>query len=562
MQAAEKELTPFENLLTDLLLLILIQTQDPIHLGRLMQVSTAFKGKLLGDKSNALWQLFLQSEFPKFQIPQNSSNYRRLFMTQAEGKTKTSKLTKEHRRLHNLIKIGDLTSIRSGKNLPDMSNEKFLAIKDNGHVTAIWLAIHFNRQEILHFFYDLLCRNVFSKKIQDQSGRTQLHWASTLNILPEVERLIKLANDINATDRWKFTPLALAAYCGNNEVLKVLLAAGADKRPNHVGGTPLHMAAEGGQASIARQLLAAKYDVHHTTEAGASPLLIAAQYGKLKTVNVLLTAGANPNVVTLKGDSALFIAAAAGHLEIVGVLITAQSNLDQVNNDGWSALHIAVLNGHLAVVEVLVEAKCNLNLITNGGVSALHLAAHHKHLDITIVLLRAGAELNRAIGENRTPLYLAASAGQADIVKVLLKAGAEVNRASIRLTPLRAAEMGRHQSAYSILKLWQVYEQQKNQSLYQQVTAIINTPTSLSWSSSVTSYFFTSQEDRQCQEIIKDLTKLAKDIKEGGGEAAIRELLELKKSAIPAEKHQFIMDFVLAPKLTVQDQPTKSFELK
>jgi ankyrin repeat protein len=565
MHAAKKELTAFENLVTDLLMLILIQTQDPIHLGRLMQVSKAFRGKLLGDRSKALWQLFLQSEFPKFQISQNSSNYQQLFITQAEGKTKTSKLTKEHRRLHNLIKIGDLTSIRSGKNLPDMSNEAFLYANKDTVLGAAYIARKFNRQEILDFFYDLLYTKVFSTRDKDQQGRSALHWAAACNILSSVEQCIKLYKDINLTDKSSFTPLNLAAAFGNLDVVRALLAAGANNRANSGGGNPLHVAAQMRHNDVISELLAAGYNVHDTTNLGATALHISAREGNPKSIELLLAAGANINAATKVGDTSLHIAVGSGAFDNVKVLVARGCNVHLTTNQGSTPLHFAAAKGHSNIVKGLLVAGCPVNRPKIDGSTPLHLAAQEGHLDVVIELLRVGAEVN--IGTNQggyTPLYLAADSRQTAIVRALLKAGANDNVLYDGKFVVDRAKDAGHQPTYTVLKLWQTYERVKDRMVCEQLINILKTQTSLSWSNAVSSYFFTSQEDRQCDEICNDIMKLVNNSLKDGSEAAaaFRELFESKRSVIPADKYQFIMDFVLAPKVTVRDESITSFELK
>ena len=145
-----------------------------------------------------------------------------------------------------------------------------------------------------------------------------LHLAARYNENPEVVKvLIAAGADVEARSKdglWgalfntRITPLHwAAAYNGNPEVVKVLIDAGADVEAQDGGGnTPLHWAA-GSYLShdnhwnpeVAKALIAAGADV----DAGinVTPLHFAARYSKNpEVVKVLIDAGANQMVRTKK----------------------------------------------------------------------------------------------------------------------------------------------------------------------------------------------------------------------------------------------------------------------
>ena len=117
------------------------------------------------------------------------------------------------------------------------------------------------------------------------------------------------------------TPLMAAALYGDVELVKRLLAAGADPNgANTAGVTPLMWAAP--RVEIVQQLLDAGADVHARSEDGRSALVIAAgSGGAARAVRLLLDYGANPWPSRATDPSPLREAARIDDLEIFRLLI-------------------------------------------------------------------------------------------------------------------------------------------------------------------------------------------------------------------------------------------------
>ena len=85
--------------------------------------------------------------------------------------------------------------------------------------------------------------------------------------------------------------------------------------------TPLIEAARGGHEEVIRVLLKAGAVVNRTVQLGMSPLHLAARYGHIDIVRLLLESGAEPNHANIGGVTALQIAVKKGHHRVVKVLL-------------------------------------------------------------------------------------------------------------------------------------------------------------------------------------------------------------------------------------------------
>jgi len=182
----------------------------------------------------------------------------------------------------------------------------------------------------------------------------------------------------------RYTGLHAASHTGDLAALDRLLAAkpapellnGRD--PN--GRTPLHVATFARQREVIRKLAAAGADLNRLEDDRYDAVTIAAVAGDDETLRLLLALGASAKQTTSRYDGTALIAAAhLGHDGVVRQLIAAGAPLDHVNNLHWTALIEAVVLGdggprHQAVVRALVAARANPQLADREGRTPLQLA--------------------------------------------------------------------------------------------------------------------------------------------------------------------------------------------
>jgi hypothetical protein len=122
--------------------------------------------------------------------------------------------------------------------------------------------------------------------------------------------------------------IRLALDTGKDDVVKVLLAHGADKNAKDAYGQSLMMtAASNHRVEAMKQLIAAGADIDVPNEYGITPLAVAAEQGHLDEVNLLVAAHAKVNTPDNYGGTALSVAVLRGYKEIVAALIAAGADV-------------------------------------------------------------------------------------------------------------------------------------------------------------------------------------------------------------------------------------------
>eukprot|EP00076_Gallus_gallus_P025393 XP_015147919.1 ankyrin repeat domain-containing protein 27 isoform X2 [Gallus gallus] len=156
------------------------------------------------------------------------------------------------------------------------------------------------------------CEKLVSGKLNDPSiitpfsrddrGYTPLHIAAICGQTSLVDLLVAKGAIVNATDYHGSTPLHLACQKGYQNV-----TASTDVQDNN-GNTPLHLACTYGHEDCVKALV--YYDVHSCrldigNEKGDTPLHIAARWGYQGIIEVLLQNGANPNTQNRMKETSL-----------------------------------------------------------------------------------------------------------------------------------------------------------------------------------------------------------------------------------------------------------------
>jgi ankyrin repeat protein len=295
------------------------------------------------------------------------------------------------------------------------------------------------------------------------------------------------------------TMLMRAAWTGNLEVVKMLLANGAavNAQENGRKQTALMWAISQNRPEVARILVEHGADIQARSTTGYTPLLFAARVGDAESARLLVSKGANVNDAVPNTERPRPMSRTRS--DIVrstfnggkSRCVTYDPICTPVAGPDGSALLIAVVRGHTEVVKHLLERGADPNGNGGMGYTALHWASGiwgtelvgpngvaqgavedwdglgglhgEEKIEIVKALLAHGADPNARLekapprigrtkerhwGINRegaTPFLLAAWAGDARVMRLLLAAGADPKLSTEEnTTPLMtAASMGR-----------------------------------------------------------------------------------------------------------------------
>jgi ankyrin repeat protein len=257
---------------------------------------------------------------------------------------------------------------------------------------------------------------------------TPLHTACSSSTvkgsLDVLNLLLERGADANSCNKWKETPLLIAANNGHTTAVKALLKNAADPSlcseagwsaltfAAHKGyddivtlllkanapvncqvtedlSTPLHKACAGSKAghlSAVRQLLAAGADVHALNKWRETPLLTAANHGQAEAVDALLRAGADPCRCTDTGWSPLSIAAYKGHDEVVRLLLEEGAPTEE-DDPTLSALLQAATKGLPDTVELLLRHGADHTVTTKKGDTTLSILVEQGLIDSAVEMV-------------------------------------------------------------------------------------------------------------------------------------------------------------------------------
>ncbi len=131
---------------------------------------------------------------------------------------------------------------------------------------------------------------VHPDKILNENGHTMLMQARDI---ASVKALIAAGADVNGRDEYEDTPLIIAVYRGQIDIVNALIAAGADVNAmDNKGRTPLLISVMWHQLECVKALIAAGADVKVKDMDGVTPLMSAFEHEYGEIIGVLSEAGA------------------------------------------------------------------------------------------------------------------------------------------------------------------------------------------------------------------------------------------------------------------------------
>ena len=166
--------------------------------------------------------------------------------------------------------------------------------------------------------------------------------------------LIENGADINLQDKYRQTPLHMAAAKGKVEIVRLLLEKRAEVNSRNNGGqTPLHMAAGNEKVEIVLLLLEKGAEVNSPDQSRQTPLHMAVSYGKSKAIKVLLEKGAEVNSSDQSGQTPLHMVAFYGNSEAVMELLNQGADINSRDHYTRLPFYCAVSHGRYEIARLL-----------------------------------------------------------------------------------------------------------------------------------------------------------------------------------------------------------------
>lgn len=203
----------------------------------------------------------------------------------------------------------------------------------------------------------------------------------------------------------------------NRRLVVALIDRGVDLTArNDQGDTALHVAAaQRDGVEIATLLVHAGADVNALGNGGTTPLHYAVHGGQQDVARLLLDHGAEVGVEDESGATALQVAKDQRNQDLVD-LLTGAMHIGQ---------HQLVEIVEETCEEPIVELLADIEWKDDDVQTPLHQAVKNKDLDRVRALLLLGADTESRDITNKTALLMAARANSKDIINTLLEAGAD-----------------------------------------------------------------------------------------------------------------------------------------
>lgn len=205
-----------------------------------------------------------------------------------------------HQPWFDAVKAGNLDEVRRlVRDAPALAGAR-----DGNGVSGILLAAYHGKREVAAALVEL-------------GAPVDIFEASALGLVERITALLREdPTRASAFAADGFYPLGLAAFFGQLDAVRVLLAAGADVHAaarNAFKVQPVHAAAAGRSLDILRAVLDAGADPNAPQQQGFRPLHDAATHANREMAELLLRHGADPGLANDAGKNSIDLARDHGH---------------------------------------------------------------------------------------------------------------------------------------------------------------------------------------------------------------------------------------------------------
>jgi ankyrin repeat protein len=239
----------------------------------------------------------------------------------------------------------------------------------------------------------------------ETGGSPALLFAARQGNAESARVLLEGRANVNDTDASGNSALVVAAHSGHGAFASFLLDKGANPNAAGAGYTALHAAVLRGELDLVKALLAHGADPNAEIQngtpvrrqsadyiltqsmAGATPYWLAAKYASADMMAILVAGRANPKLTAKDGTTALMAAAAADQrqgtvngvprapenlvVEAAKAALDGGAEVNAANQVGDTALHTAAARGNAPLVQLLVDHGAKVDVKNKRGQTPL-----------------------------------------------------------------------------------------------------------------------------------------------------------------------------------------------
>lgn len=267
--------------------------------------------------------------------------------------------------------------------------------------------------------------------------------------------------DVNSTDWYGRTPLHYAAELGDAALASLFISLGA--RVNALDNdnqSPLGISISRNDPSVTAVLANANADIHLPILEGTTAAMLALERS-IGVFNAILTPVSLESADS-NGRTILHLASIYGNVQAVESILRSISQfhplINRTDNERKNALDHALERGdslnHMLIAEQLIlrgsnsdnpiflyfapaVRTANFNIRRSEGFAPIHFAVRNNHVGLIRLLINKGININIQSFSGATPLHESARTGNMEVMRLLLDNGAGVNIADARgNTPL------------------------------------------------------------------------------------------------------------------------------
>jgi len=419
----------------------------------------------------------------KTEVQINESAAAKKSVSKSLSNIKKNKVNDSRSNINSLPKGGHMNSnefLASSNNLYFINEMEFIEIlldnnvdiniRDNDGNTPLMIACAFRRTEQINLLLkrgahtdvlnnegisplDFLC---FDKELGIRKEEINIYNSSRHeNYVPYlVQKDTFLSNTSNKT--YKYTPLHLACYNNNLDMIRFLLEKGLNINASDCNlNTPFHILCKKGYSAILKELFEMKLDINVNAQnvIGKTGMHYACQNQDVVTIKLLLEHNVNLGLVDSHGNNPLHIACSVNNHEIIDLILNHilseycnepnepnESQLEQqpnikkepinnemeiincFNNNHETPIFLALQNGDIKIVNRLLHLH-NINISfedKENENTLLHLACEKEIVSVAQNLLWLSVDPNIQNKHGNTPLHIACQKSSLDLINVLL----------------------------------------------------------------------------------------------------------------------------------------------